>query len=86
MLTILLNKGKVRSEFPAIGKCYKNMCYLNKTRKIVTETCCNEFVKGQKHFEVKFKHTGKMELYKVAVDMPVFVIAFSIGWISQLMK
>lgn len=48
MLTRFLNKGKVRPEFPAIGKYYKNIFYLNKTRKIVTETCCNEFVKDKK--------------------------------------
>ena len=71
MLTKFLKTGKVRPEFPAIGKYYRNIYYLNKTRKIVTETCCKEFVNDKNHYEVKYN--GKMERYKVAVDMPVIV-------------
>ena len=30
MLTKFLETGKVQAEFPAIGKYYKNICYLKK--------------------------------------------------------
>ena len=68
-----LKTGKVQPEFPAISKYYKKICYLNKTRKIATELCCNEFDKNKEHYEVNFRHNGKIETYKVAVDMPVLV-------------
>lgn len=49
MLTKFLKTGCVQPEFPTIGKYYKNICYLNKTRKIATELCCNKFVKNIKN-------------------------------------
>ena len=47
--------------------------YLNKTRRTVTEICCNEFVKNKKHNVVNFKYNGKAKHYKVAVGMPILV-------------
>ena len=58
-LTKFLKTGKIQPEFPAIGKYYKNICYPNKTRRTVTEICCNEFVKNKKHNVVNFKYNGK---------------------------
>lgn len=39
----------------------------------MTEKCCNDFVKDKEHLEIKFKYNGRVEQYKVAVDMPVNV-------------
>lgn len=72
-LAKFLKTGKVQPQFPAIGKYLKNICYLNKTRRTVTEICCNEVVKDKKHYEVNFKYNGKTEHYKVAVGMPILV-------------
>ena len=72
-LTKFLKTGKIQPEFPAIGKYYKNICYLNKTRRTVTEICCNEFVKNKKDNVVNFKYNGKAEHCKVAVGMSILV-------------
>ena len=68
-----MKTGKVQAEFPAIGKYYKNICYLGKTRKNATELCCYHFVQNKDHCEVNFKYNGKIEHYKVAVGMPMLV-------------
>ena len=73
ILCKFLKTGKVQPSFPAFGKYYKNICYLNKTRKIATELCCNNFVKNKKHYNVNFRYGGKIETYKVTEGMPVLV-------------
>lgn len=73
MLADFLKTGKVQPQFAAIGKYFKNICYLNETRKTVTEIYCNEFVKNKTHYKVNFKYNGKMEQYKVAIGMPILV-------------
>ena len=86
MLIKFLRTGKIQPEFPAIGKYYKNRCYLNKTRRTVTEICCNKFVKNKKHNVVNFKYNGKAEHYKVAVGMPILVkqnLKFTIDEIDE---
>ena len=71
MLTKFLETGRVQAGFPAIGTYYKNICFLSKTRKSATELC--HFVKNKEHCEVNFKYNGKIEHYKVAVEMPILV-------------
>lgn len=73
MLAKFLKTGKVLPEFAGIGNYYKNICYLNKTRRIATKLCCDKFVKNKKHFGLNFKYDGRVEYYNVAKDMPVFV-------------
>lgn len=63
----------MQPQFDAISKYFKNICYLNKTRKIVTKACCNKSVKDKEHNEVNVKYSGKVESYKVAAGMPVLV-------------
>lgn len=69
MLTKFLKTGKVNPEFAGIGNYYKNICYLNKTRRKATKLCCNAFVKKKKHCEINFKYDGKIETYRVAEGM-----------------
>lgn len=73
MLTNFLKTGKVKPQFAAIIKYFKNICYLNGTRRLVTEICCDEFVKDKEHCTVNFKYNGRTEHYKVATGMPVLV-------------
>lgn len=73
MLADFLKTGKVQPQFAAIGKYFKNICYLNETRNTVTEIYCNGFVKNKTHYKVNFKYNGKMEQYKVAIGMPILV-------------
>lgn len=37
-------------------KLYKNICWLNDTRRRVTESCCNRFVENKKSYEINFKY------------------------------
>lgn len=72
-MSTFLKTKKIQTYLAAIGKYYKNICYLNKTRKIATELCCNNFVKNKKNYSVKFRYGGKIETYKVAEGRRVFV-------------
>ena len=63
MLAKFLETGKVQTKFSGIGKYYKNICYLDISRKTATELCCNHYVKNKKHCEVNFKCSGKTEHY-----------------------
>ena len=47
MLSTFLKHGKVSAYFEPIGEYNKNICYLNKTRKQVTEQCCDRFTKDK---------------------------------------
>ena len=47
MLTTFFTTGKVKGVFGPIGHYYKNICYLNSTRKRVTKKCCGEYTKDK---------------------------------------
>ena len=69
MLTEFLNTGTISHKFPPTKTSYHNICYLNETRRGVTEACCNRFTKDKDYYEIKFKYQGKKEQYKGAVGM-----------------
>ena len=72
MLSKFLKHGKISTYFEPIDKkLMKNICFLNSTRKIVNEECCNRFVKDKKYETVEFKYNDKQETYKVCLDMPI---------------
>ena len=52
-------------------KLYKNICWLNDTRRRVTESCCNRFVEDKSSYEINFKYKSRIEKYKVCIGMPV---------------
>ena len=52
---------------------HHNICYLNKTRRQVTQECCNRFTENKEYYEIDFKYQGHREKYKVAVGMPMIV-------------
>ena len=46
---------------------------MNKTRRYVTQECCNRFTENLKYYEIDFKYQGHREKYKVAAGMPMLV-------------
>lgn len=56
-----LGKGKVTHKFMPIQPLYTNICYLNKTRRRVTERCCYNFFEGKESYLVSFKYQGHRE-------------------------
>ena len=72
MLETFLKHGKVSKYFqPVDRKFYKNICYLNSTRKKVNADRCNQFTKGKRYETVDFKYDNEKETYKVCQDLPV---------------
>ena len=72
MLKTFLKHGKVSKYFqPTDKKNYKNIRYLNSTRKEANRDCCNQFTKGKRYETVIFKYNNEKETYKVCQDMSV---------------
>ena len=72
MLKTFLKHGKVSKHFkPVDKKFYKNICYLNSTRKKVNRECCDQFTKDKRYETVEFKYDNEKEIYKVCQDLPV---------------
>ena len=72
MLKTFLKCGKVSKYFKPIDrKVYKNICYLNSTRKRVNKECCEQFTKGKSYETVEFICENEKESYKVCQDMPI---------------
>ena len=71
MLATLLKHGKVSAHFEPIGQFYKNICFLNATRKKVNDSCCERFTEGKEFVTVMFRYNGGRESYKVCVGMPL---------------
>lgn len=61
----------VKHKFEPIGDYYKNICFLNKTRRDVTEKCYNKFVENRENHVVNFLYKSRIEKYQVCVDMPI---------------
>ena len=70
MLNTFLKHGKVAAHFDPTGYYYKNICFLNATRKKVNQNCCDRFSMGKTCEAVMFTYNGGKELYKVSVGMP----------------
>ena len=73
LLTKFLKCGTIKHQFQPPQDSYHNICYLNKTRRQVTQECCNRFTENLKYYEIDFKYQGHREKYKVAVGMPMIV-------------
>ena len=71
MLANLLKHGRVSRHFEPVGKFYKNICYLNSTRKSVNESCCERFTEEKDLVTVMFRYNGGRESYKICVGMPL---------------
>ena len=71
MLNNFLKYKKLRHKFQPIGKYYKNICWLNDTRRAVTKNCCDRFVENKVSHEINFKYKSQIEKYKVCIGMPV---------------
>ena len=71
VLNNFLKYENIRHKFEPIGNYYKNICWLNETRCVVTEDCCNRFVKDKEHHEINFKYKSRIEKYEVCITMPV---------------
>ena len=52
---------------------YTNICYLNKTRRRITEDCCNRFSADKESILVGFRYQGRLEKYMIAAEMPLLV-------------
>ena len=73
LLAKFLKSGTVDHKFEPRIPSYYNICYLNSTRKKVTEKCCDRFVENQNYHDVDFKYQGVLECYKVCTGMPMLV-------------
>ena len=58
-------------EIPPFGLYYKNICWLNETRRAVTKDCCDRFIGKWPVYEINFKYKSQIEKYKVCIGMPV---------------
>ena len=73
-MTKFLRYGKVSAYFEPINNdLYKNICYLNSTRKKVNSECWNRFIEVNNKipYTVKFTYNNKRETYNVCTNMPV---------------
>lgn len=71
MLGNFLTFKNIKHKFEPIGQYYKNICWLNETRRQVTKDCCDRFVKDKQSTEINFKYKSQTEKYKVCAEMPV---------------
>ena len=71
MLGNFLTFKNIKHKFQPIGQYYKNICWLNDTRRQVTKDCCDKFVKDKQSIEINFKYKNQIEKYSVCVEMPV---------------
>lgn len=73
LLTKFLSSGALEHKFEPLQQSYINICYLNKTRRRVTQECWNKYTENLDYEEVDFKYQGHREKYGVAVRMPMLV-------------
>ena len=72
MLEIFLRTGRISTYFNPIDKYYKNICYLNETRKKINTECCERFIEetDKRFVTIEFTYDNKKEKY-VCEGMPV---------------
>ena len=73
LLAKVLKSGTVEHKFEPRIPSYYNICYLNSTRKKITEKCCDMFVENRNYHEVDFKYQRVLECYDVCTGMPLLV-------------
>ena len=73
LLTKFLKSGTIKHRLQPPKDSYHNICYLNKTRRYVTQECCNRFTENLEYYEIDFKYQGHREKYKVAARMLMIV-------------
>ena len=61
LLTKFLKSGSIKHQFEPPVDSYHNICYLNKTRRHVTQECCNRFTENLEYYEIDFKYQGDRE-------------------------
>ena len=71
MLGNFLTYKNLQHKFQPFGKYYKNICWLNETRRKVTKECCDRFVGNWPAYEINFKYKSQLEKYKVCVRIPI---------------
>ena len=71
--TKFLKSGRIKHQFEPRVDSYHNICYLNKTRRHVTQECCNRFTENKEYYEIDFKYQGHREKYRVSNGMPMLV-------------
>ena len=71
VLNNFLKYKNITHKFEPIGNYYKNTCWLNDTRRAVTEDCCNGFVENKDSYDINFKYKSRIEKYKVCENMPI---------------
>ena len=69
LLTEFLDSGKLKHQFQPPQDSYYNICYLNKTRRHISQECCNRFTANKECYEIEFKYKGPKERYRIAVNM-----------------
>ena len=85
--------------FNPLTKSYRNICYLNKTRKVINKECCERFIKKYKPKivkKVKFHYEQESEMYSICEKMPIIAtknlkdkniyntMEFIISWLKQI--
>lgn len=71
VLNYFLKYKCIGHRFERPGIYYKTICWLNDTRRRVTEICCNRFVENKKSYEINFKYKSRIEKYKICTGMPI---------------
>ena len=73
LLNEFLESGTVNHQFNPPVYSYHNICYLNKTRRHVTQECCKTFTENKEYYEIEFKYKEPKERYRIAANMPMLV-------------
>ena len=71
MLGNFLTFKNIKHKFQPTAEYFKNICWLNETRRQVTKECCDRYFKDKKSYEINFKYKSQIEKYNVCVGMPV---------------
>ena len=56
LLNTFLKYKILRHKLQPIGQYYKNICWLNETRRAVTKDCCDRYVENKRSCEINFKY------------------------------
>ena len=73
LLTEFLENGCIKHQFKTPIDSYHNICYTNKTRRCITQECCNRYTENLDYVEIEFKYKGPKERYRIATNMPILV-------------
>ena len=73
LLTEFLQNGCIKHQFKTPIDGYHNICYTNKTRRRITQECCNRYTENLDYVKIEFKYKGPKERYRIAVNMPMLV-------------